>query len=314
MYAFIDAHRHEYGVEPICRVLEIAPSGYYAAKQEERNPSRRSLRRQRGAVLREKIRTTHAAHFGVYGVQKIWHQQRHDGETVAWCTVARLMGVEGLQGIVRGARIRTTRPAEDPAAQAADLVQRQLTASRPNQLWVVDFTYVATWQGLVYVAFVIYVFSRLIVGWRAQRTMDTALVLDALEQALHDRPHSPGLVVHSDHGSQYVSLRYTTRLVEVGAAPSVGSVGDAYDNALAESVIGCTRPKSSPGKARAVDSIPYSTRRGSGWPGLIKYACCRPSDTFRLRSTRRSLQRHPAVPPWCRHKHNRVSSRPGAVQ
>jgi transposase InsO family protein len=254
MYAFIDAHRHEYGVEPICRVLEIAPSGYYAAKQEERDPSRRSPRRQRDTVLREKIRTTHAAHFGVYGVRKIWHQLRHDGETVARCTVARLMGVEGLQGVVRGARIRTTRPAEDPAAQAADLVQRQFTASRPNQLWVADFTYVATWQGFVYVAFVIDVFSRRIVGWRAQRTMDT------------------GLVVRSDHGSQYVSLRYTTRLAEVGAAPSVGSVGDAYDNALAESVIGLYKTEviARQGPWRGLDPVEYQTLVWVAWFNQVR--------------------------------------------
>ena len=272
MYAFIDAHRHEYGVEPICRVLEIAPSGYYAAKQEERDPSRRSPRRQRDAVLREKIRTTHAAHFGVYGVRKIWHQLRHDGETVVRCTVARLMGVEGIQGVVRGARIRTTRPAENPAAQAADLVQRQFTASRPNQLWVADFTYVATWQGFVYVAFVIDVFSRRRLGWRAQRTMDTGLVLDALEQALHDRPHSTGLVVHSDHGSQYVSLRYTTRLAEVGAAPSVGSVGDAYDNALAESVIGLYKTEviARQGPWRGLDPVEYQTLVWVAWFNQVR--------------------------------------------
>jgi transposase InsO family protein len=219
-------------------VLAIAPSGYYAAKQGERVLSCHSPRRQRDAVLRDKIRATHAAHLGVYGVRKIWHQLRHDGETVARCTVAHLMGVAGLQGVVRGARIRNTRPAEVLAAPAADLVQRQFTASRPNQLWVADFTYIATWQGFVYVAFVIDEFSRRIVGWRAQRTIDTGLVFDALEQALRDRPRSTGLLVHSDHGSQFVSLRYTTRLAEVGAAPFVGSVGDAYDNALAESVIG----------------------------------------------------------------------------
>jgi putative transposase len=272
MYAFIDAHRHDYGVERICRVLEIALSGYYAAKQEERDPSRRSPRRQRDAELREKIRTTHAAHFGVYGVRKIWHQLRHDGETVARCTVARLMGVEGLQGVVRGARIRTTRPAEDPAAQSADLVQRQFTASRPNQLWAADFTYVATWQGFVYVAFVIDVFSRRILGWRAQRTMDTGLVLDDLEQALHDRPHSTGLVVHSDHGSQYLSLRYTTRLAEVGAAPSVGSVGDAYDNALAESVIGLYKTEviARQGPWRGLDPVEYQTLVWVAWFNQVR--------------------------------------------
>jgi putative transposase len=167
MYAFVDAHRHEYGVEPICWVLEIAPSVYYSAKQGERHPSRCSPRRQRDAVLREKIWTIHAADFRVNGMRKTLRQLRYDGELVARFTVEPLMGVEGLQGVVSAARVRTARPAEDLAAQAADLVQRQFTASRPNQLWVADFMYVATWIGFVYVAFVIDVFSHRIVGWRA---------------------------------------------------------------------------------------------------------------------------------------------------
>ena len=202
MYAFIDAHRTEYGVEPICRVLQIAPSGYYAHRTRATDPTRRSPRTQRDAALCAEIRRVWRDHHAVYGVRKVWQQLRREGERVARCTVARLMRAEGIQGVVRGGRVRTTRPAEDPATAPQDLVQRQFTAERPNHLWLADFTYVATWRGFVYVAFVIDAFSRRIVGWRAHTTMRTDLVLDALEQALHDRETDGQLVHHSDRGSQ----------------------------------------------------------------------------------------------------------------
>ena len=237
MYAFIDAERALYGVEPICRVLAIAPSGYYTYRARHVDPTQRPARAQRDEVLREQIQRVWERNRGVYGVRKVWQQVLRDGQMVARCTVARLMAAEGLRGVVRGQRHRTT-IADTSAVHAQDLVQRQFHAERPNQLWVADFTYVATWRGFMYVAFVIDVFSRRIVGWRARTTMGTDLVLDALEQALHDRLLDGHLVVHSDRGSQYVSMRYTGRLAVAGAAPSVGRVGDAYDNALAETVIG----------------------------------------------------------------------------
>ena len=267
MYAFVDAERATYGVEPICRVLQIAPSSYYAHKQAEAEPTRRSARRQRDAALLTKIDAVYRANYEVYGVRKVWHRLRQDGEQVARCTVARLMRVAGLQGVVRGGRVRTTRPGEDAAVAAQDLVQRQFTAERPNQLWLADFTYVATWRGFVYVAFVIDAFSRRIVGWRAHTTMKTDLVLDALEQALHDRETDAALVCHSDRGSQYVSMRYTERLATAGVAPSVGSVGDAYDNALAESVIGLFKTEviRRRGPWRGFDDVEYATLEWVAW-------------------------------------------------
>jgi transposase InsO family protein len=263
----VDAERATYEVEPICRVLQIAPSSYYAHKQAEADPSRRSRRRQRDEALRARIRDVHREHHEVYGVRKIWHQLRREGERVARCTVARLMRAEGLRGVVRGGRVRTTQPADDPAATAQDLVQRPFTAERPNQLWLTDVTYVATWRGFVYVAFVIDAFSRRIVGWRAHTTMKTELVLDALEQALHDRETDGRLVCHSDRGSQYVSMRYTERLAAAGVAPSVGSVGDAYDNALAESVIGLFKTEviRRRGPWHGFDDVEYATLEWVAW-------------------------------------------------
>jgi putative transposase len=269
MYAFIEAERETYGVEPICEVLEIAPSGYWAYRAQQQDPTRRSARAQRDETLREAIRLVWQDNHGVYGVRKVWHELRRKGQAVARCTVARLMAAEGLQGVVRGRRVQTTRPGptvDDPR----DLVQRTFVAERPNQLWVADFTYVATWRGMVYVAFVIDVFSRRIVGWRAHTTMKTELVLDALEQALYDRvlEGAPGaLVVHSDRGSQYVSMRDTERLAEAGAAPSVGSVGDAYDNALAESVIGLYKTEviRRRGPWRSFDDVEFATLEWVAW-------------------------------------------------
>ena len=239
MKAFIDAHREAYGVEPICRVLPIAPSTYRAHAACVADPDRASARAKRDAILRPEIARVWEENFRVYGVRKIWRQLLREGIDVARCTVARLMADMGLRGVVRGKVVKTTVP--NPATPCpADHVNRQFTATRPNLLWVSDFTYVSTWAGFVYVAFIIDTFARRIVGWRASRTAHTDFVLDALEQALHDRRpvKQAGLVHHSDRGTQYVSIRYTERLAEAGIEPSVGSVGDSYDNALAETING----------------------------------------------------------------------------
>jgi putative transposase len=237
MASFVDEHRGVYGVEPICAVVPIAPSTYYERKAREADPERLPPRAKRDAALREQIRRVWQENFQVYGVRKVWRQLQREAVAVARCTVARLMRDLGLAGAVRGRKFKTT-IADDTAVRPADLVDRNFTATRPNQLWVADLTYVATWRGFVYVAFVIDVFARTIVGWRASSSLRTDLALDALEQALHARPDVDDLVHHSDRGVQYLSIRYTERLAEAGIEPSVGSVGDSYDNALAESVIG----------------------------------------------------------------------------
>ena len=228
MTAFIDDHRDVYGVEPICRVLPIAPSTYHEHAARDRDPDRRPARERRDGELCQDIRRVFEANFGVYGVRKVWRQMKREGIDVARCTVARLMKRLGLKGVVRGKPVKTT--ISDKATLCPlDLVNRKFQAPRPNALWVSDFTYVATWRGFVYVAFVIDTFARRIVGWRVSRTAHADFVLDALEQALHDRrPFAGGdLVHHSDRGSQYVSIRYTERLAEAGIEPSVGSVGDS---------------------------------------------------------------------------------------
>ena len=237
MITFIDDHREVYGVGPICKVLPIAPSTYYAVKAHEAEPALRSARAQRDEALRAEVRRVWEQNRRVYGVRKVWRQLNREGIAVARCTVARLMREMGLRGAVRGRRTRTTIPA-DQAGRPLDLVERDFSAERPNQLWVSDLTYVATWRGFVYVAFVIDVFSRRIVGWRVSTSLRTDLALDALEQALYERDTTAALTHHSDRGSQYLSIRYTERLAEAGIEPSVGSRGDSYDNALAESVIG----------------------------------------------------------------------------
>ena len=239
MIAFIDEHREGYGVEPICRVLPIAPSTYHNHVAKRRDPARRSARVRRDAALKVEVRRVFEENFQVYGVRKVWRQLRRDGFDVARCTVARLMRELGLQGVTRGKPVRTT--VSDKAAPCPlDRVQRQFHAAAPNRLWLSDFTYVATWAGFVYVAFVIDAFARRIVGWRVSRTAHAGFVLDALEQALHERRpvHGGGLVHHSDRGVQYVSIKYTERLTAAGIEPSVGSVGDSYDNALAETING----------------------------------------------------------------------------
>jgi transposase InsO family protein len=239
MIAFIDAHREVYGVEPICRVLPIAPSTYHVHAARGRDPDRASPRQKRDAVLCQDIRRVFEENFAVYGVRKVWRQLRREGVPVARCTVARLMRRMGLKGVVRGKGVTTT--VSDKAAPCPlDRVGRQFRAPAPNMLWLSDFTYVSTWQGFAYVAFIIDAFARRIVGWRVSRHARADFVLDALEQALHERQPlaKGGLVHHSDRGSQYVSIRYTERLAEAGIDPSVGSVGDSYDNALAETING----------------------------------------------------------------------------
>jgi len=239
MKAFIDDHRAVYGVEPICKVLPIAPSTYYLHAARRANPEMRSARTQRDEVLKQQIGLVWEENFQTYGARKVWRQLQREGSTVARCTVERLMRHMGLKGIVRGKTVKTTFSHPD-AACPLDRVNRQFNADRPNALWVADFTYVKTWQGFVYVAFVIDVFARYIVGWKVSASAQTDFVLDALEQALYDRrPMRDGsLIHHSDRGVQYVSIRYTERLAEAGVEASVGSVGDSYDNALAETING----------------------------------------------------------------------------
>ncbi|MCK1548140.1 IS3 family transposase [Bradyrhizobium sp. 177] len=239
MIAFIDDHRGAHGVEPICKVLPIAPSTYHAHVAKRRDPAKLSARGRQDARLKIEVRRVFDENFRVYGVRKVWRQLKREGFDVARCTVSRLMRDMGLQGVIRGKPVKTT--ISDKAAPCPlDHVNRQFKAPRPNVLWLSDFTYVATWTGFVYVAFVIDAYARRIVGWRASRTAHASFVLDALEQALHDRRpvHRGGLVHHSDRGSQYVSIKYTERLAEAGIEPSVGSVGDSYDNALAETING----------------------------------------------------------------------------
>jgi len=266
MVAFIDDQRAAYGVEPICALLPIAPSTYYAAKAQTADPARRSPRTQRDARLREEIRRVWEANLRVYGVRKVWRQLLREGIAVARCTVARLMRQMGLAGAIRGRRFKTTVP-DTSAARPADLVNRTFVATRPNALWVADLTYVATWKGFVYVAFVIDVFARMIVGWRVSTSLRTDLALDALEQALYSRPTSDGLVHHSDRGVQYLSIRYTERLAAAGVEPSVGSVGDSYDNALAESVIGLYKTEviGPQGPWRHAEQVEFATLTWIDW-------------------------------------------------
>jgi len=266
MVAFVDAHRADYGVEPICAELPIAPSTYYAHKARQADPSKRSPRERRDGELCEAIRRVWEENFRVYGVRKVWRQLRREGVEVARCTVERLMRALGLQGAARGHKTRTTIP-DDAAARPADLVNRTFVAERPNALWVADLTYVATWRGFVYVAFVIDVFARMIVGWRVSSSLATDLVLDALEQALYARRPTEELVHHSDRGVQYLSLRYTERLDEAGIAPSVGSVGDSYDNALAESVIGLYKTEviRRRGPWRNLEDVEFATLEWVDW-------------------------------------------------
>jgi putative transposase len=268
MIAFINDHREAHGVEPICKVLPIAPSTYHAHAAKQADPAKLSARAKRDVSLKAEVRRVFAENFEVYGVRKVWRQLRREGFDIARCTVERLMRSMDLRGVIRGKPVKTT--VSDKAAPCPlDHVKRQFRAPRPNVLWVSDFTYVATWQGFVYVAFVIDTFARRIVGWRASRTAQTGFVLDALEQALHDRRpvHRGGLVHHSDRGSQYVAIKYTERLAEAGIEPSVGSVGDSYDNALAETINGLYKAEviHRRGPWRSFEAVEFATLEWVHW-------------------------------------------------
>jgi len=269
MVGFIDVHRARYGVEPICAVLPIAPSVYDERKARAQDPGREPARVRRDAALGQQVRRVWQEHREVYGVRKVWKQLQREGHAVARCTVARLMRRLGLAGAVRGRAFKVTTTPDPTATRPADLVTRQFTATRPNQLWVADLTYIATWRGFVYVAFVIDVFSRRIVGWRVSSSLRSDLALDALEQALYERPitASPRLIHHSDRGSQYLAFRYTDRLAEAGIEPSVGSKGDSYDNALAETVIGLFKTEEiyRRGPWKGLEDVEFATLEWVAW-------------------------------------------------
>lgn len=268
MIAFIGEHRGVFGVGPICRVLGIAPSTFYAHKAVERDPDLASARAKQDGLDRDAIKRVFDASRGRYGARKVWHVLRREGRDIARCTVERLMRTMGLQGVVRGKKVVTTNP---DAAQLCpdDKVNRAFVAEMPDQLWVSDFTYVSSWQGMVYVAFVIDVFARKIVGWRVSTSMTTGFVLDALNQAICQRAPSEadGLIHHSDRGSQYLSIRYPERLAEAGIDTSVGSVGDSYDNALAESIIGLFKTEviNFLGPWKSVNQVEWETLKWVDW-------------------------------------------------
>ena len=282
MRAFIDQHRHTHGVEPICKVLQIAPSGYRRYAAQQRDATRLGQRAKRDSELTPQIERVWQANLQVYGADKVWKQLRREGTVVARCTVERLMRRLGMRGVMRGKVVRTT-VSDRKTPCPLDRVNRQFKADRPNQLWVSDFTYVSTWQGWLYVAFVIDVFARRIVGWRVSSSMRTDFVLDALEQALYARQPDQGssLVHHSDRGSQYVSIRYSERLAEAGIESSVGSKGDSYDNALAEIINGLYKTelihRRTPGRPRRLWNWP----RWNGWRGSTITGCSNPSGTSR---------------------------------
>ncbi len=268
MITFIEEHRVAHGVEPICRVLPIAPSTFYAHAAIARDPGLASDRAKQDAIDRKKIKDAFDDSGKRYGARKIWHELRRNNHDIARCTVERLMKAIGIQGVVRGQKPITTNPdTSQPCPD--DKVNRDFTASMPNQLWVSDFTYVSSWQGMVYVAFVIDVFSRCIVGWRVSTSMTTSFVLDALNQAICQRTPSgaDGLIHHSDRGSQYLSIKYTERLAEARIDPSVGSVGDSYDNALAESTIGLFKTEVIDfiGPWKSVGQVEWETLKWVNW-------------------------------------------------
>jgi transposase InsO family protein len=267
MVDYIDRHKERFGVEPICKYLPIAPSTYYEQKARQIDPTRVPARVRRDAELKPQIQRVWRENFCAYGAHKTWKQLNREKIRVARCTVQRLMRALGLCGVKRGKAFKITTVSEDGAPRPADLVERQFVAERPNQLWVADFTYVATWRGFVFVAFVIDVFSRMIVGWRVSTSMKSDLVLDALEQAVHARCETEGLIHHSDRGKQYLSIRYSERLGECGMQASVGTTGDSYDNALAESIIGLFKAEviHRRGPWRNVDNVEYATLEWVDW-------------------------------------------------
>ena len=264
---FVDENRGVHGVEPICDVLPIAPSTYYEQRAQMASPTRRSERAKRDEELEAHILRVWEENHSVYGAEKVWRQLRREKVEAARCTVERLMRKTGLRGAVRGRAFKVTTVADEAAERPRDLVNRQFVASAPNQLWVADLTYVATWAGFVYVAFVVDVFSRCIVGWRVSSSLKAGLALDALEQALAARPISEGLIHHSDRGVQYLCIRYTERLAEAGIEGSVGSVGDSYDNALAESINGLYKTEviRTRGPWRNIDAIEFATLEWVDW-------------------------------------------------
>jgi transposase InsO family protein len=264
--AFIEDHREGLGVEPLCRTMQIAPSTYYEHRGRRTDPERRSEREKRDEELRPHIQRVWDANLMVYGARKVWLELKREGRSVARCTVARLMHLMGLQGVVRGKAKRTT-IANDNDPRPLDLVKRNFTATRPNQLWVADFTYVATWTGFVFVAFITDVFSKMIVGWRAAKSMSAELTLDALEQALWARKANGPLIHHSDRGSQYLSIRYSERLADAGVDASVGTVGDAYDNALAETINGLFKTEviRNRGPWKGIEDVEYATLEWVDW-------------------------------------------------
>jgi transposase InsO family protein len=265
---FIDEHRDTHGVEPICKALQVAPSGYWRHAAQRREPQLRCARAIRDEALMPQIERVWNANMQVYGADKVWRQLAREGTTVARCTVERLMRRQGLRGVMRGKVLRTT-ISDGRAPCPLDRVNRQFLADRPNQLWVSDFTYVSTWQGWMYVAFVIDVYARRIVGWRVSSSMRADFVLDALEQALYARqPERDGtLTHHSDRGSQYVGIRYSERLAEAGIEPSVGSKGDSYDNALAETINGLYKAELIHRKApwKTKESVELATLEWVSW-------------------------------------------------
>ena len=267
MVDFVEENRGEHGVEPICAMLPIAPATYYEHRARRADPERRSVRERRDDELRPRIQRVWDENFAVYGAEKVWRQLRRDEVSVARCTVERLMRSQGLRGAVRGRAFKVTTVSDKAAVRPPDLVQRDFNAEKPNRLWVADLTYVATWAGFAYVAFVIDVFSRSIVGWRVSKSLRSDLALDALEQALHFRPTGTDLVHHSDRGVQYLSIRYTQRLAEAGIERSVGSVGDSYDNALAETVNGLFKTEviHRRGPWRCIDDVEYATLEWVDW-------------------------------------------------
>lgn len=313
--SFIDAHREELGIEPICRELAIAPSSYHEHAARLADPGRRPARARRDDEMRNAIKRVHESSFGLYGARKVWHQMRREGINVAKCTVERLMRAMGLAGVRRGKTTVTT--ISNPKAPCPlDKVNREFRVSRPNALWVVDFTYVHTWAGFVYVAFVIDAFARRIVGWKVSTSATAGFVLDALEQAIHARrPRAEdGLIHHSDRGVQYLAMNYTQRLAEANLVPSVGSVGDSYDNALAETINGLYkaeviwRQRSWPG----LSAVEMATLRWVDW--FNHHRLYGPSATSRPPRPKPTTMQ-PLRPPIWSHDSNKIASgKPGAVQ